>query len=300
MMGCMTMALFKNLYLDLGFLNPFKKGKTSASSNMPVVVQTQQVQELKDLPTVSKKLLDINDEIKTETVDQPKDELPKVPRKPLIAPPRFTGRQEPSLSSVQTNNLSNSFFSTLQTSFGKNDSYIASNIPKDLLHKDLFSEMQSYWTTQKDQIDTMSLSKAMKDELSKKFNELQRQEVEWQKLKLQHDNLKDELASKEIFIEANIKQLKKTFKKVHFTSPTKPEHYFIISNGGKIRSLQELMEFSIGFDDSIFSHHVNAQKNDFATWINDVFNAKDLAQEVMNAKTKEQLHNTLANWYHSS
>ena len=43
----------------------------------------------------------------------------------------------------------------------------------------------------------------------------------------------------------------------------------------------------------VFAHHVNSEKNDFATWINDVFGERWLAAKVRSAKTKAEMKNAL-------
>jgi len=45
--------------------------------------------------------------------------------------------------------------------------------------------------------------------------------------------------------------------------------------------------------DETFNAHVNLQKNDFATWIRNVFNEKELADLLEQARTKEKTKDVL-------
>jgi len=55
---------------------------------------------------------------------------------------------------------------------------------------------------------------------------------------------------------------------------------FILSDGKKIASIPELAHELFTMNDQTFTHHCNAHKNDFATWISDVFAQKQLAREI--------------------
>ncbi len=69
----------------------------------------------------------------------------------------------------------------------------------------------------------------------------------------------------------------------------KTEQYFLLHNGKAVKSLSELVEVLKTIDDSIFSFHVNANKNDFGNWIKDVLKDFELASKIANIKTKEGL-----------
>lgn len=190
-----------------------------------------------------------------------------------------------------------SFFSNLFNHMSTEETYIHSNLPKDVMQKNLFGEMQQFWKDKKNDIHNAAMSKAVKQDLMKKIEELQEQEIEWQRLQLQHERLKDQLASKEILIDNNIRQLKKAFKRTHFNLYIPPEHYFKLSNGSRIRNLQELVDALRTMDAEVFSSHVSDGRNDFANWINDVMGLQDLAQNIKTAKTKAQMSDFIENWY---
>lgn len=325
------MALFKNLYLDLRFLNPFRNLKSKESKkevnavsqpvqNLQKTTQVQKhillepnnesiVSKKRELPEVSKKLL--SKEI-IEEVEKPKSyELPKiskpVPKINHIEQPEkiFTNKVEPVQESEKIKKLNDkettqSFFSNLQSHILKEDAYIHSNVPKDVLYNNLFNEMKSFWHDKNYNMNKEVMDTAIKQDVSNKIMELQEMEVEWQRLSLEHEKLQDELASREIIIENKIKQLKNTFKKIHFTAHTHPDHHFVLSNGTKLRSMQELADNLADMDDSVYSSHVNNHKNDFANWANDVMNLKDLSQNMRSAKNKEHMSSLIKNWHQTT
>lgn len=74
------------------------------------------------------------------------------------------------------------------------------------------------------------------------------------------------------------------------SKPNIPEHhYFQLKNGDAIKTIDELEQKLVEIDDETFSHHANEYKNDFATWIRDVFKDEDMAFMIEGAKTKEAI-----------
>ena len=68
-----------------------------------------------------------------------------------------------------------------------------------------------------------------------------------------------------------------------------PEDYFYLKDQTAVRSLTELLNFLKTMSDDVFSHHVNFQKNDFANWIGDVFHDYELANDILNSHSKEEM-----------
>jgi hypothetical protein len=66
------------------------------------------------------------------------------------------------------------------------------------------------------------------------------------------------------------------------------EKVFNLKDGGKIRSISELYSMLQGMDESVFSHHVNSEKNDFGNWIRDVHKDYRLADSLFSAKTRDE------------
>jgi 23S rRNA G2069 N7-methylase RlmK/C1962 C5-methylase RlmI len=63
------------------------------------------------------------------------------------------------------------------------------------------------------------------------------------------------------------------------------ENCFWANNGEIYKNYKELAKGLKKMNIETFDHHVNAEKNDFANWIRDVFGDAALAQEIAKAKT---------------
>ena len=63
------------------------------------------------------------------------------------------------------------------------------------------------------------------------------------------------------------------------------EKYFYLKDGSVLKSLKELEVLLETIDPDLFSYHSNAYKNDFAVWVQDVFNNKKLATELRKARS---------------
>lgn len=70
-------------------------------------------------------------------------------------------------------------------------------------------------------------------------------------------------------------------------------HHFIVKNGTRIKNLRELYSSLQSMDDITFNHHVNDFKNDFHNWVRDIHKDNELASELLAAKTKEEMAETL-------
>ncbi len=67
---------------------------------------------------------------------------------------------------------------------------------------------------------------------------------------------------------------------------TGDDKFFWTAEGQTIRNLYQLSAAFEQMSNETFSHHVNEDKNDFSTWVFDVFGEKRLAKKLTNAKTK--------------
>jgi len=66
-----------------------------------------------------------------------------------------------------------------------------------------------------------------------------------------------------------------------------PDNYFYLNDGSVLKSLKELEVLLETIDPNLFSYHSNEYKNDFAVWVQDVFNNKKLATELRKAKSAQ-------------
>lgn len=73
-------------------------------------------------------------------------------------------------------------------------------------------------------------------------------------------------------------------KAVSFTK-AKGNARFMRSDGKQIASLIDLADQLHEMADDVFYHHVTPDRNDFATWVNDVFKEAQLAEEIAKTST---------------
>ncbi len=67
-----------------------------------------------------------------------------------------------------------------------------------------------------------------------------------------------------------------------------PEMYFILSDGRPVKNLLELAEVMEDMDYEVFYNHVNEEKNDFASWTENVFGQNSLAEKLRSTKSKHK------------
>lgn len=70
---------------------------------------------------------------------------------------------------------------------------------------------------------------------------------------------------------------------------TNPAHYFYLNNGIVLRDAYELLEALNNISSETFSHHVNAEKNDFYNWTKEVLNDNLLAKRLLTAKSQSEM-----------
>ena len=68
---------------------------------------------------------------------------------------------------------------------------------------------------------------------------------------------------------------------------TPSEQCFWVNNGPIIKNLDELSNVLPEMKDETFHHHVNNEKNDFSSWINNVIGDKKLAHDLLSSRNKE-------------
>lgn len=64
------------------------------------------------------------------------------------------------------------------------------------------------------------------------------------------------------------------------------EKTFVLRDGRKLRTLYELIDELETMNDGLFKDYVNDSKNDFANWIEGVFDDEALANELRLTKTR--------------
>jgi len=74
------------------------------------------------------------------------------------------------------------------------------------------------------------------------------------------------------------------------------EHEFKLYGGGTIHTLPGLQEALLDMSDIAFSHHCNNHRNDFSSWVKDVFNEPHLAKQLEQKKTRLAMASTISHW----
>src|SRR3989344_7252679 len=68
-----------------------------------------------------------------------------------------------------------------------------------------------------------------------------------------------------------------------------PDKYFVLCNGSIIKNYKELAAMLETVGDDVFYYHVTGEKNDFASWINDVFEEHELAEEIRKSRSRHEM-----------
>jgi hypothetical protein len=66
-------------------------------------------------------------------------------------------------------------------------------------------------------------------------------------------------------------------------------NYFVLCNGKPVKNVKELADLMETIEDQVFSFHVTPEKNDFATWVKDIFNDVELAEKLAGVKDKKNM-----------
>ena len=64
------------------------------------------------------------------------------------------------------------------------------------------------------------------------------------------------------------------------------EHHFIVADGRKLKNIIELADALETMSEEIFMHHANEFRNDFSSWVKDVFYDHSLAEDISRARNR--------------
>lgn len=76
-----------------------------------------------------------------------------------------------------------------------------------------------------------------------------------------------------------------------------PKLFFWLRSGKSLKSVEDLMHYLPETQGAEFHYHVNDEKNDFATWIQDVFDDEELANAIRDARTASDMLVLLTSYY---
>ena len=91
---------------------------------------------------------------------------------------------------------------------------------------------------------------------------------------------------KVVIVKKHIVQ-KPNFGKLKHDPPS--HHWFVLCSGKEIKNLREFAHDLGEMEDFVFDHHVSDQRNDFVSWIKDVFDDLELAEKVSQEKDKKRM-----------
>lgn len=74
--------------------------------------------------------------------------------------------------------------------------------------------------------------------------------------------------------------VKKLFTEAH------PSNHFFVSDGSVIKNVVELIDSLEKMHEDTYKFHANEEKNDFASWVKDVFGEHQLAENLKSAASK--------------
>jgi hypothetical protein len=83
------------------------------------------------------------------------------------------------------------------------------------------------------------------------------------------------------------KTTKQTKKKVFKKAPE--HHRFHLMSGPVLSHYIELADALAGMEEQVIKHHVTSERHDFANWIRDVFDDKELADIVMHLHSRQEI-----------
>ncbi|MFA6073372.1 MAG: hypothetical protein WC758_04630 [Candidatus Woesearchaeota archaeon] len=164
---------------------------------------------------------------------------------------------------------------------------------KQVSAQDLLSKMKDYHIAINNGDSFFMHELEIEEQIAKSISLLKDVESDWLLTKRQVATAEKILLEKENELERRLVEFKglllaaEKFKA--YSLRVNEDQAFILSDGTKLYSLQNLMNELPRMNDEIFSFHVNLEKNDFASWIRNVFKLEELATKLILVKTKEEL-----------
>jgi hypothetical protein len=169
----------------------------------------------------------------------------------------------------------------------------------DVLKKDFLTSMKDYHDTKAQGKPYYLHKQDLKNRLQNKMEALRRLEEEWHSLRTRIEEEEKRKREVEKRIDTESQELKDIFKQVRMTQwleqEAPKEQIFKLKSGGELKSLNELRKALSYMTDEEFSHHVNQERNDFATWARETLQNPELADKISKAKTKADLQAILQN-----
>jgi hypothetical protein len=78
---------------------------------------------------------------------------------------------------------------------------------------------------------------------------------------------------------------------------TRRENCFFTVDGKVLKTVQDLLEYLVDCDEGTYKYHVNAEKNDFANWVNAVLLFPELAESLKLSKTINEARDAIMEFF---
>lgn len=181
-----------------------------------------------------------------------------------------------------------SFFAEVESFVENNDVDVLS----DLLSRDLVSTMKEYHQQKQEGNEYFFHDKEVKRAVKERLHRLRELEQEWYDYREQLHEAEQALAEKEQEMGATTDELKELLRQVkdrqEFTTSAQEEDHFYAADGRVITSLRDLRAALRVMDDEVFARHMRPE-NDFAAWVEEVFEKPRLAKQLRQCKSRGQM-----------
>jgi len=129
------------------------------------------------------------------------------------------------------------------------------------------------------------------------LNDLQQLELSWKQTRESLEEKERECSRKEREIEHKVAELELFMEHLQSHKRVKkavsPDQWFRCNDGRKFGSVIELKQALPTMSDETFHHHVTFDRNDFASWVADIFQELSLADKVRGVSSRMALFDVL-------
>jgi len=195
----------------------------------------------------------------------------------------------------QTSSVDKSFFEDVKKKVkqGLNESNAS-----EIVKKDMVEEMKNYHKTSEVTNRVIAQTESLNKEVEKKLEELKSLESDWKSHHKEMKAAEDLMVKKESDINFKLGELKNIIKHIRAKAlldivPSE-ENFFKIDGMQTIRTVRELVQLLKSSEgQSVYEKHVHGETNDFANWIEHVFNQSTLASKLRMTKNREEFINII-------
>ena len=189
--------------------------------------------------------------------------------------------------------------------FGNFESFLEQNSGQkqkmdELLDKDLFYKMKEFHLQREEGKPYFFHSGDSDEEMAKKVNKLKKLEKEWYLQKREAQRAEELLIRVEEDIDKELEELKEVVRHIKqkeiLERKASPDNYFYLSNGRTLKSIGELRHELKSMSEDVYTKHVCEDRNDFADWVQNIFQQKDLADDMRKLSSREEMIELLYNF----